>query len=68
MICSKEEFGAWKAMAGALLGISVAFVDFDNLAWSLNMKGYFGFFIAIVMFVSIIIVQKIKKLNNELAE
>ncbi len=33
MICYKEEFGAWKAIAGALLGISIAFVDFDNLAW-----------------------------------
>jgi len=65
MICYKEEFGAWKAIAGALLGISIAFVDFDNLAWSLNMKSYIGFFIAIVMFVSILIVQKTKKLNNK---
>ena len=65
MFCFKEKFGAWKVMAGALLGISVALLDFDNLAWSLNMKSYIGFFISIVMFVSILIVQKTKKLNNQ---
>jgi len=39
MFCYKEKFGAWKAMAGALLGISIALFDFDNLAWSLNIQG-----------------------------
>ncbi len=68
MICYKEKFGAWKAIAGALLGISLAFIDFGNLAWSLNMKGYIGFFIAIVMFIAILVVQKKEKLSNEEAE
>ena len=63
MICFNEKFGAWKAMAGALLGMSIAFIDFDKLAWAVNMKSYIGFILAIVMFIAILIVQKKRKVK-----
>ncbi len=64
MICYKEKFGSWKAMAGALLGISIAFIDFDNLALAINMKSYVAIIISIIMFVGILVVQKNKKSNS----
>lgn len=65
MIQFDKKFRAWKAISGALLGISVAFMDFDDLAWSINMKSYVGFLIAIVMFITIMFIQKKEKLNKE---
>ncbi len=67
MICYKEKFGSWKAMAGALLGMSIAFINIDNLAWSINIKSYSAIIIAIIMFVGILVVQKNEKSNNEKA-
>ena len=64
MICYKEKFGSWKAMAGALLGMSIAFIDFDNLALAINMKSYVAIIISIIMFVGILVVQKNKKSNS----